>query len=85
VKGVYKVSLPAPPSLIFLLSPAKAGGRRHSILASDKANFELALKFRAGVATLGEIDTFLSGLYFRGEWPTRPLSASLPRNRQVLS
>ncbi len=67
MKGVYKVSLPAPPSLIFLLSPAKAGGRRHSILASDKANFELALQFRAGVATLGEIYTFLSGLYFRGK------------------
>ena len=59
--------LPAPPSRIFLLSPAKAGGRRYSILTSDKANFELALKFRAGSATLGEIYSFISGLYFRGK------------------
>jgi len=59
--------LPATPSRIFLLSPAKAGGRRYSILTSDKANFELALKFRAGSATLGEIYSFISGLYFRGK------------------
>jgi len=57
----------SPHSRIFLLSPAKAGGRRHSILASEKANFELALKFRAGTATLGEIYSFMSGLYFRGK------------------
>jgi len=56
-----------PPSRIFLLSPAKAGGRRYSILTSDKANFELALKFRAGSATLAEIYSFISGLYFRGK------------------
>ncbi len=56
-----------PSSRIFLLSPAKAGGRRYSILTSDKANFELALKFRAGSATLGEIYSFISGLYFRGK------------------
>jgi hypothetical protein len=59
--------LPAPPSRIFLLSPAKAGGRRYSILTSEQANFELALKFRAGSATLGEIYSFISGLYFRGK------------------
>ena len=59
--------MPAPPSHIFLLSPAKAGGRRYSILTSDKASFELALKFRAGSATLGEIYSFISGLYFRGK------------------
>ena len=59
--------MPAPPSRIFLLSPAKAGGRRYSILTSDEAGFELALKFRAGSATLGEIYSFISGLYFRGK------------------
>lgn len=59
--------LPAPPSRIFLLSPAKAGGRRYSILTSDKASFELALKFQAGSATIGEIYSFISGLYFRGK------------------
>jgi hypothetical protein len=59
--------LPAPPSRIFLLSPARAGGRRYSILTSEKASFDLALKFRAGSATLGEIYSFISGLYFRGK------------------
>ncbi len=59
--------MPAPPSRIFLLSPAKAGGRRYSILTSDQANFDLALKYRAGSATLGEIYSFISGLYFRGK------------------
>ncbi len=61
------VSLPAPPARIFLLSPAKAGGRRHAILANEKATFELALQFRAGAATIGEIYSFMSGLYFRGK------------------
>lgn len=59
--------MPAPPSRIFLLSPARAGGRRYSILTSEKASFDLALKFRAGSATLGEIYSFISGLYFRGK------------------
>jgi hypothetical protein len=59
--------LPAPPSRIFLLSPANAGGRRYSILTSSESSFELALKFRAGSATLGEIYSFISGLYFRGK------------------
>ncbi len=67
LKGAFEFQLPAPPSHIFLLSPANAGGRRYSILTSDKANFELALKFRAGSATLGEIYSFISGLYFRGK------------------
>jgi hypothetical protein len=67
LKGVFKFHLPAQVSNIFLLSPAKAGGRRYSILTSDKANFALALKFRAGSATLGEIYSFISGLYFRGK------------------
>ncbi len=56
-----------PSSRIFLLSPARAGGRRYSILTSDKADFELAHKLRAGCATLGEIYSFMSSLYFRGK------------------
>ncbi len=52
---------------IFLLSPARASGRRYSILTNEKATFELALKFRSGSATIGEIYSFISGLYFRGK------------------
>ena len=52
---------------IFLLSPAKAGGRRYSILLREQADFDLAVKLRQGVATIGQIYTFMSGLYFRGK------------------
>lgn len=59
--------MPAIVAPIFLLSPAKAGGRRYAILTNEKADFDLALKFRAGSATIGEIYSFISGLYFRGK------------------
>jgi hypothetical protein len=53
---------------IFLLSPAYAGGRRAQMLLSDRAQFELAKKLRSkSGATIAEVFTFLSGLYFRGK------------------
>lgn len=52
---------------IFLLSPAYCGGRRAAILLRPGAELDLAVKLRAGVLTLGEAFTFLSGLYFRGK------------------
>src|SRR5689334_19663101 len=52
----------------FLLSPAYAGGRRAQILLGDRAEFSLARRLRAGeLVSLGEVFTFLSGLYFRGK------------------
>ncbi len=52
----------------FLLSPAYAGGRRAQMLLSERAKFPLAQRLRAGDAvSLGEVFTFLSGLYFRGK------------------
>ena len=51
----------------FLLSPARFGGKRTSILLREEAEFELAVKLREGGATLGEVYAFLSGLYFRGK------------------
>jgi hypothetical protein len=53
---------------IFVLSPAKTTGKRASMLMNDRAEFELAqrLRGRAG-APLGEVFSFLSGLYFRGK------------------
>lgn len=56
-----------PYSRIFLLSPAKAGGKRYSFLLRERPNFELALRVQQGIATIGEIYTFISGLYFRGK------------------
>jgi hypothetical protein len=52
---------------IFLLSPAYAGGRRAQMILSERAHFELAQKLRSEGATIAEVFTFLSGLYFRGK------------------
>ena len=53
---------------IFLLSPAYAGGRRAQMILSERAQFELAQKLRSKRgATIAEVFTFLSGLYFRGK------------------
>jgi hypothetical protein len=50
-----------------LLSPAKAGGRRYDMLLREGAAFDLAVRLRQGSATIGEIYSFMSGLYFRGK------------------
>ncbi len=52
---------------IFLLSPANCSGQRARVLLSERAQFDLAVRLRAGDATLGEVFSFLSGLYFRGK------------------
>jgi hypothetical protein len=53
---------------IFLLSPAFAGGRRAQMILSERAQFELAKQLRSKRgATIAEVFTFLSGLYFRGK------------------
>lgn len=52
---------------IFLLSPADCGGERARMLLSDRADFDLARRLRAGGVPLGEVMSFLSGLYFRGK------------------
>jgi len=53
---------------IFLLSPANLGGERAALLVSPHAAFPLAQRVRArGGAPLGEVMSFLSGLYFRGK------------------
>ena len=55
------------PGRIFLLSPAWAGGKRAELLRSDRADFPLARQVRASGAPIGEVFSFLSGLYFRGK------------------
>jgi hypothetical protein len=53
---------------IFLLSPASTGGERARLVFNPAARFDLArrLRTRQGVM-LGEVFSFLSGLYFRGK------------------
>lgn len=53
---------------IFLLSPAYAGGERARMIMNERAQFDLARKLRSAEgATIAEVFTFLSGLYFRGK------------------
>ncbi len=56
-----------PAARIFLLSPANAAGARAKMVASDRAKFELAVRLRAAGVPLGELFSFISGLYFRGK------------------
>jgi hypothetical protein len=53
---------------IYLLSPASCGGVRAGYLFRDEARFDLAQRVRTTEgATIGEVFSFLSGLYFRGK------------------
>jgi hypothetical protein len=52
---------------VFLLSPAHCGGERAQLLFNPRARFDLAQRLRTDGATLGEVFSFLSGLYFRGK------------------
>jgi len=53
---------------VFLLSPAHCGGQRARLVLRERARFDLArrLQSRDG-ASLGEVFSFMSGLYFRGK------------------
>ena len=56
------------PDRVFLLSPAYAGGQRAQMIMSERARFDLARRLRSDdPPTIGEVFTFLSGLYFRGK------------------
>jgi hypothetical protein len=60
--------LPTGVQRIFLLSPAHCGGKRSGLLLDDRASFSLARELRGtSGAPLGDVFTFLSGLYFRGK------------------
>jgi len=53
---------------IFLLSPAKLSGKRGKMLFNPEARFALARALRSPQgAALGEVFSFVSGLYFRGK------------------
>jgi hypothetical protein len=55
-------------SRVFLLSPARCDGKRAKMLLNPAATFDLARRVRAAEgAPIGEVFSFLSGLYFRGK------------------
>jgi hypothetical protein len=67
-------------SRIFLLSPANLGGERARFVLNPEARFELAVRVREGKdATLGEVMSFTSGLYFRGKLAYARAFAAPPR------
>jgi hypothetical protein len=52
---------------VFLLSPAHCGGKRAGYLLGRHGRSALAQRLRSGGAPIGEVYTFMSGLYFRGK------------------
>jgi hypothetical protein len=53
---------------VFVLSPARLDGERGKVLLNPRAQFPLARTLREGAgAPIGEVFSFLSGLYFRGK------------------
>jgi hypothetical protein len=57
----------APPHTIFLLSPANLSGARGELVFNPRAEFPLARQLQSGGATVGELFSFVSSLYFRGK------------------
>ncbi len=66
------------PHRIFLLSPANAGGVRAKMIMSENARFILARRLRNDGLPLGELFSFMSGLYFRGKLAYARTFASPP-------
>lgn len=63
---------------VFLLSPANAGGLRARMIMSENARFTLACRLRDEGLPLGELFSFISGLYFRGKLTYAQKFASPP-------
>ncbi|HOK46745.1 MAG TPA: hypothetical protein PLA43_13900 [Bryobacteraceae bacterium] len=63
---------------IFLLSPANMGGERARMVLSGRSQFDLAVRLRREGAPLGEVFSFISGLYFRGKLAYAAVFASPP-------
>jgi hypothetical protein len=58
----------ADPARVFLLSPANCGGVRATMARRPDAAFALARQLRSAAgAPLGDVFSFVSGLYFRGK------------------
>jgi len=65
---------------VFLLSPARTGGERARLIFNRNAGFDLGQRMQRGEAVaIGEIFSFLSGLYFRGKVTYAAAFAKPPR------
>jgi predicted kinase len=64
----YRRTITALEYTLFFLSPAHLGKERGKLLFREGASFELARRLRTPEgAPLGEVFSFVSGLYFRGK------------------
>ena len=63
---------------VFLISPARCGGKRAEMLATSRA-FELGQQLQDGGAPLGDVFAWLSALYFRGKLAYARRFAAAPR------
>jgi hypothetical protein len=70
---------------IFLLSPANVSGARGRMVLSLRASFPLAARLRGEGATLGEVFSFVSGLYFRGKLAYASRFAAAPDPQSAIS
>jgi hypothetical protein len=69
-------------SRVFLLSPARTDGRRAQLVFNPRAQFSLAVRLREPEgAEIGEVFSFLSGLYFRGKLTYARAFAQQDRSR----
>ncbi len=54
---------------VFILSPANTSGERAALIYNPRARFDLARRLQKGeTVPIGEVFSFLSGLYFRGKF-----------------
>src|SRR5215467_1609649 len=79
--GIIMIRLGSSMNRIFLLSPADCGGKRASMVLRSEAEFALALRLRErGGVPIGELFSFLSGLYFRGKLAYSVAFSTPPRD-----
>jgi len=65
---------------VFLLSPANIAGIRARFVMREDADFEMAVRLRQVGVSLGELFSFISGLYFRGKWAYARTFCDVPPN-----
>ena len=78
IRPARATSKPRQVPRIFLLSSANAGGLRAKMIMSENARFILARRLRNDGLPIGELFTFISGLYFRGKLAYAQTFASPP-------
>src|SRR5437773_9113981 len=67
-------------SRIFLLSPANVAGIRAGLVMDEKGDSEMAKRLRQDGVPLGQLFSFMSGLYFRGKLAYARAFAAAPRD-----